>query len=98
MSVYVEEGNSVYVDEYLGAEGEICDRMVMCFMVADSSEELMAMADHIGVNREEVEYAGTPYEHFYIGQDARTKAVQAGALEVTMRELVEICQRKIKQA
>lgn len=39
-------------------------RMRMAHMVADSTAELLAMADAIGVQRKWLQKAGTAYEHF----------------------------------
>lgn len=74
---------SVYVDNMRAGYG----RMVMCHMVADSRDELLAMADRIGVARKWIQQAGTHLEHFDICLAARKKAVAAGAVELTMRKL-----------
>ena len=78
---------TVYVDNMhllpMGRRG----RMKMCHMIADSSEELLAMADRIGVARRWLQYAGTPREHFDIAMTKRSLAVEAGAVEITWREL-----------
>jgi hypothetical protein len=62
-------------------------RMVMCHMVADSTAELLAMADRIGVARRWLQKAGTRHEHFDICLAKRKLAVAAGAAEITMKEL-----------
>lgn len=63
--------------------------MVMCHMIADTSEELLAMVDRIGVKRKWIQYPGTPKEHFDICWTKRKLAVAAGAIELTMRELYQ---------
>ncbi len=75
---------SVYVDNMAKPFG----RMIMCHMIADCTEDLMAMADRVGVARRWVQNPGTPTEHFDICLEARRKAVTAGAIEITMREAV----------
>jgi hypothetical protein len=62
-------------------------RMKMSHMIADTTDELMNMADLIGVSRRWVQYSGTWREHFDVSMSARVKAIQAGAVEITMREL-----------
>lgn len=74
---------SVYVDNMRAAFG----RMTMCHMVADSTEELLAMADTIGVQRKWLQDAGTRREHFDIALSKRALAVKAGAKEITMHQL-----------
>lgn len=77
----------VYVDDmYKSPMGQF-GRMKMSHMVADTHEELVEMADKIGVARKWIQKAGTPDEHFDIAMSARAKAVAAGAVEVTMMEL-----------
>jgi hypothetical protein len=58
--------------------------MVKCHMLADSTAELLAMADRIGVDRKHLQDAGTYREHFDICLTKRSAAVAAGALEVSM--------------
>lgn len=80
----------VYVDNMKAAFG----RMVMCHMAADSTTELMAMADKIGVARKWVQRPGTHYEHFDICKAKRALAVRAGALECSMRDIGLLIRRK----
>ena len=73
----------VYVDEPKHQFG----RMLMCHMMADTTDELLAMADRIGVDRKWLQKPGTVYEHFDIAKSKRALAVAAGAEEVTDRDL-----------
>lgn len=61
--------------------------MVMCHMLADSTEELLAMADRIGVDRRHLQDAGTYREHFDICLTKRAAALEAGALGLSMSEV-----------
>jgi NRPS condensation-like uncharacterized protein len=71
--------------------------MVMCHMLADTEEELVAMADHIGVARRWHQYAGTFKSHFDIALSKRALAVAAGAVEITWRRAGEMQRlRRIK--
>ena len=78
---------SVYVDEPIWPFG----RMMMCHMAADSTEELLAMADRIGVARKWIQYPGTKKEHFDLCKSKRALAITHGAVEIPTREL---CQRR----
>jgi hypothetical protein len=66
-------------------------QMIMCHMLADSVDELMAMADRIGVDRKWFQPHSHP--HFDICKSARAQAIAAGAIEVSNRELVEVMKR-----
>lgn len=83
---------SVYVDNFAAPYG----RMIMCHMMADSRDELLAMADQIGVNRKWLQKAGTVHEHFDICKAKRFLAVKAGAIEVD--SLGELIHEKRKQS
>lgn len=79
---------TVYVDDMYAPYG----RMLMCHMATDGdTAELLAMADTIGLNRKWLQKAGSVYEHFDVSKGYRAKAVAAGAIEVTQRELVRKC-------
>lgn len=78
MSVYVDDGKYPYRG------------MIMCHMVADSRSELLEMADDIGVARRHIQASGTYREHFDICHTKRTRAVAAGAIPVTQRQLAQI--------
>lgn len=73
---------SVYVDPARHPFG----RMMMCHMMADTTEELLAMADRIGVNRKWLQKRGTVYEHFDISKTKREEAVKLGAVEVSAKD------------
>lgn len=81
---------SVYVDDPMHPFG----RMIMCHMIADTRDELLAMVDAIGVPRKWIQKKGTASEHFDICKSKRDKAIAAGAKPVDGNELVEIIRRK----
>lgn len=69
-------------------------RMIMCHMIADSSEELDAMADRIGVSRRWKQDSGTWREHYDICLTKRAMAVREGAIEISQMELGRILIRR----
>lgn len=73
---------AVYVDDMRAKFG----RMVMCHMIADTDEELHAMAARIGVARKWHQKAGTERSHYDICLSMRAHAVQLGAIEITWRQ------------
>ncbi len=62
--------------------------MIMCHMIADTTEELLEMCDKIGVNKKWIQYPGTYKEHFDICLTKKAKALKLGAIEISMREYV----------
>ena len=84
---------SVYVDDMEAGYG----RMKMCHMIADSTEELLAMADRIGVARKWIQKAGTPHEHFDICLSKKSKAIAAGAKAITWTELGRMSLQRTKE-
>ncbi|MEX5515682.1 DUF4031 domain-containing protein [Pseudophaeobacter sp. 1A09344] len=78
---------AVYVD----APRHRVGRMIMCHMLADNMDELLAMADRIGVARKWFQPKSHP--HFDICKAMRVKAVAAGAVEVDRRQLVDVMKR-----
>ena len=85
---------TVYVDDMRAPYG----RMVMCHMVADTTDELLAMARLIGMDRRWLQHEGRPAEHFDISLGKRTRAVTAGAREVEMHEVGLLIRRKRQEA
>lgn len=61
----------------------------MCHMVADSIEQLHAMADNIGVSRRHFQNNGR-MPHYDICKAKRGQAIKSGAVEIGRRRLVEI--------
>ncbi|MEW5511921.1 DUF4031 domain-containing protein [Pseudomonas asiatica] len=85
---------TVYVDNMNAKFG----RMVMCHMLADSDEELLAMADRIGVARRWHQYPGTIKSHFDICLSKRAKAVAAGAVEIDYAAVARIIKERREAA
>ncbi len=76
---------SVYVDRPLHTYG----RMTMCHMLADTPEELHAMADHIGVARRWFQAPPkASFWHYDICKIKRALAVKAGAIECNRNTLI----------
>lgn len=83
---------TVYVDNMLAPLG----RMKMCHMGADSTEELILMADKIGVQRKWIQFPGTWKEHYDICRSKRDYAVSLGAREVSMISFFKNLEKKRK--
>lgn len=81
---------SVYVDDMRASLGS----MVMCHMLADTDEELHAMADKIGVSQRWHQKAGTPRSHYDICLSKRALAVIFGAVEIDRRKVGELIKTK----
>jgi len=74
---------SVYVDDMRAPYG----RLKMCHMIADSDEELHAMAAKIGVARKWWQSPEkTSGSHYDICLSKKNLAIQYGAIEITWRQ------------
>lgn len=74
---------AVYVDDMQAAYG----RMKMCHMLADTDEELHAMAARIGVARKWWQSPEkTSGSHYDIALSKKALALAAGAIEITWRQ------------
>lgn len=74
---------TVYVDDMRAKYG----RMKFCHMLADTDEELHAMADHIGMARKWHQKPPKASDsHYDIALAKRALAVAAGAVEITWRQ------------
>lgn len=80
----------VYVDSEFIQYG----RMKMCHMLADTQEELIAMARRIGVNPKWIQHKDTPKEHFDICMSKRDLAIAYGTEVIDRERLVEIIRTK----
>ncbi len=81
---------SVYVDQAIWGFG----RMVMCHMIADTPDELHAMADRIGVARRWFqEPPKASFWHYDIAKSKRALAISAGAVECDRNTFVAALRR-----
>lgn len=85
---------TVYVDELrtppVNAPATFRRAGFFCHMMADTDEELEAMATRIGLRK------GWRHEdHYDLTWMRRIRAVRCGAVEVTARELVKIRKRGV---
>lgn len=89
---------TVYVDDMRAPFGKGPYKMILCHMIADSSDELLAMADRIGMARRWIQEKDTAREHFDIGLGMKKKAIAAGAVLITQHELARrvIARRALK--
>lgn len=78
----------VYVDNAMLKYG----RMKMSHLIADTLEELHAMAKAIGIQRKWFQ-ANASFPHYDICKEKRALALSLGAQEVTSRELVAVMRR-----
>ena len=88
---------AVYVDDMYRSPMGQYGRMKMSHMAADTHDELMAMAERIGLNPSWLQDAGTRREHFDVSMTKRREAIAAGALTVSMRELVGLMRRCVTE-
>ena len=56
--------------------------MLMCHMIADTEDELHTMAETIGMQRKWYQR-----DHYDISMELKKRAIQAGAIEIGVREL-----------
>ena len=77
---------SVYIDNWQAP----FRGMLMCHMIADTHDELIAMVDAIGVQRRWIQKQGTRWEHFDICLSKKELALRHGAVETGAKELVKM--------
>lgn len=87
MTVYVDDMEASFTPEHVPGR-----RYVMCHMIADTEEELHAMAAKIGVARKW--YQG---DHYDIAKSKRALAVAAGAQQITWREAAHMMRGKRRE-
>ena len=86
---------TVYVDDMFKSPMGRFGRMKMSHMVADTEAELLDMADKIGLSRRWLQCKGQGRWrlHFDVSMGYRTRAVEAGAVEMTMRDLARMTRK-----
>lgn len=77
---------TVYVDNMFRRQdvknGRNLVRGTWCHMMADTHEELEAMARLIGMRPEWIQYPGTYKEHYDVTKERRALALKNGAVEL----------------
>lgn len=89
---------SVYVDPIkdYGRHARLqgLSHLTWAHMVADTHEELVAMARTIGLRDDWIQDAGTHKEHYDLTPAKRALAVREGAIEVSVREIAALTTAK----
>ena len=80
----------VYIDNFNAGFG----RMKMCHMIADTTEELLAMCRNIDVETKWIQYPGTANEHFDVCLSKKAKAIQFGAKEIGFRDYAKMVRNR----
>lgn len=81
---------TVYVDDMKARYG----RLIMCHMIADSDDELHAMADRIGVARRWHQSPPRHHSHYDIAQSKKALAISFGAIVITTQEVAMMCRMR----
>ncbi|KVX33436.1 hypothetical protein WT32_02510 [Burkholderia anthina] len=83
MTVYVDDMYRHPIGEFKTASGRVYK---MSHLIADTSDELLAMVRAIDVNPKWIQHRGTRDEHFDIAISKRAAAIAAGAIPITYRQ------------
>jgi len=83
----------VYVDNFNARYRN----MIMCHMVADTTEELLTMCDKIDVNKKWIQDKGTYSEHFDICASKKQAALHHGAQEINFRDFARFCNARANE-
>ncbi|WP_321810124.1 DUF4031 domain-containing protein [Burkholderia sp. BCC1985] len=83
MTVYVDDMYRHPIGEFKTASGRIYK---MSHLIADTSDELIAMVRAIDVNPKWIQHRGTRDEHFDIAISKRAAAIAAGAVPITLEQ------------
>lgn len=67
--------------------------MIMSHMVADTLDELHAMAQRLGLKRSWFQVSRSGMPHYDICQTKREQAIRLGAVEIDRRKMVELIRR-----
>jgi hypothetical protein len=85
---------TIYVDDMHEHELGRLGMMKMSHMIADSREELMWMARQLGLQPRWIQKSGRPTEHFDVAKGKRAKAIELGAVAITIRQAAAMTRRR----
>lgn len=85
---------TVFVDDMFRYSMGHFGRMKMSHLIADTDEELHAMAARIGVARRWWQAPPKHDSHYDIAMSMRAAAIQRGAVEITLRQCSAMCMRR----
>ncbi|NTZ82248.1 DUF4031 domain-containing protein [Burkholderia metallica] len=91
MTVYVDDMYCHPIGEFKTASGRIHK---MSHLIADTSDELLAMVRTIDVNPKWIQHRGTRDEHFDIAISKRAAAIAAGAVPITLDQCSAMNKRR----
>lgn len=81
---------AVYLDNMCACYG----KLAMCHMIADTEDELHAMAARIGVDRHQFHAASLYGAHYDVDGHQREQAIKGGAHAITWRQAAAMTLRR----
>jgi hypothetical protein len=70
-------------------------RGTWCHLIADTSDELAAFAITLRLKPAWVQYPGTFREHYDVTESVRRRAIEHGAIPITMREAGRLFRKRV---
>lgn len=82
---------------YVDAMDAPYGRMIMCHLIGPNDRELKEFAKLIKVDPKWIQYPQTYKAHFDISKGAKQRAIKAGAIEITTRQLARMLRQRKKE-
>lgn len=86
---------TVYVDDMRAPASIGGTRGAWSHLIADTSTELVSFAIALKLRQSWIQYPGTFREHFDVTENVRSRAIQMGAVPVSMQEAGRILRRRV---
>jgi hypothetical protein len=86
---------TVYVDDMRAAAVIGGTRSTWSHLIADSSDELAAFATRLALKPGWVQFPGTFREHYDVTESVRRRAIEQGAIPISMRDVGRLLRKRV---
>lgn len=86
---------AVYVDDMRAAAVIGGTRSSWSHLMADSSDELAAIATRLALKPGWIQFAGTFREHYDVTENVRRRAIDQGAIPISMRDVGLLLRKRV---